>query len=75
MSVFLPHFSVSLLYLSTLSIYLSIYPQALKIAFTDKTPEVKGGLALCLMSLIRGAEDFASVPLDSLLTLGLKVSK
>lgn len=46
--------------------------QALRTSFSDKTPEVRGGLALCLMGLIRSADDFSSVSIDSLLTLGLK---
>jgi hypothetical protein len=46
--------------------------KALKATFADRNPEVKGGIATCLQGMVREAEDFATVPLDALLTLGLK---
>lgn len=39
---------------------------------SDKSVEVKGGLAQCLMGLVKTPEDLSGLSLDSLLTLCLK---
>lgn len=46
--------------------------KALKSAFADKTPEIRGSIALCLTELVSGVDDFNAVPLDGILTLCLK---
>lgn len=46
--------------------------KALKSAFADKTPEQRGLVAVCLVELVHGVDDFSAVPLEGLLTLCLK---